>query len=125
MVRLVRERVPDLDISVSVTTRAPRPEEREGVHYRFLSEEAFERMVERGELLEWAEIFGHRSGTPAEPVEVANYFIWRQRDADTSLVEETNARLAARYDIPGFYPWRTRTSALRLPTACGHVFVQL
>ena len=36
--------------------------------YLFVSEEAFDRMIEAGELLEWEEIFGHRSGTPAEPV---------------------------------------------------------
>jgi guanylate kinase len=38
------------------------------VEYRFVTEEAFDRMIEAGELLEWEEIFGHRSGTPAEPV---------------------------------------------------------
>jgi guanylate kinase len=54
-----------------VTTRPPRSSEREGVDYRFVSEEAFDRMVASGELLEWAEIFGHRSGTPAEPVREA------------------------------------------------------
>jgi guanylate kinase len=55
-------------VSVSVTTRAPRSFERDGVDYRFVSDEEFDRMVAAGELLEWAEIFGHRSGTPAEPV---------------------------------------------------------
>ena len=66
--RLVRERNPGIHLSVSATTRAPRSGEREGVDYRFVSEEAFDRMIEAGELLEWEEIFGHRSGTPAEPV---------------------------------------------------------
>jgi guanylate kinase len=54
-----------------VTTRAPRPGERDGVDYRFVSDEDFERMIASGELLEWEEIFGHRSGTPAEPVREA------------------------------------------------------
>ena len=53
---------------MSATTRAPRSGERDGVDYRFVSEEAFDRMIEADELLEWEEIFGHRSGTPAEPV---------------------------------------------------------
>jgi guanylate kinase len=56
---------------VSVTTRAPRPIERDGVDYVFVSEPDFDRMDAAGELLEWAEIFGHRSGTPAGPVREA------------------------------------------------------
>ena len=69
MVRALLTRRPDLYFSVSVTTRPPRPSEVDGVHYRFVSEEAFDRMVELGELLELARIFGHRSGTPADVVE--------------------------------------------------------
>jgi guanylate kinase len=57
--------------SVSVTTREPRPSEREGVDYRFVSDEAFDRMVADHALLEWAEVVGHRSGTPREAVEEA------------------------------------------------------
>ena len=68
VVRLVLERNPAIHLSVSAATRAPRSGERDGVDYRFVSEEAFDRMIEEGELLEWEEIFGHRSGTPAEPV---------------------------------------------------------
>jgi len=64
----VRERVPRLRVSVSVTTRAARPAEREGVDYLFVSDDEFQRMDAAGDLLEWAEIFGHRSGTPAGPV---------------------------------------------------------
>lgn len=59
--------------SVSVTTRAPRPGEKEGVHYYFRSLEEFRAMAERGELLEWAEVFGRGYGTPRAPVEAA----WR------------------------------------------------
>jgi guanylate kinase len=68
----VRERHPDVWISVSATTRAPRPGEQEGVHYFFVSDDDFDGMVERGELLEWAVV--HRSaryGTPRGPVEAA------------------------------------------------------
>lgn len=67
--RRVVQLVPDLFVSVSVTTRPPRSTERPGVDYRFVSDEVFDRMIADGELLEWAEIFGHRSGTPVGPIE--------------------------------------------------------
>jgi len=60
-----------LEVSVSVTTRAPRPGEREGVAYRFVDDSAFDRMIARGELLEWAEYAGHRYGTPRGPLDEA------------------------------------------------------
>jgi len=59
---------PDLYVSVSVTTRRPRATERDGVDYFFIDNEGFDRLIADGELLEWAEIFGHRSGTPARPI---------------------------------------------------------
>ena len=58
-----------LSLSVSVTTRAPRPGEVDGVDYFFIDDDAFERMIVAGELLESAEIVGHRSGTPRGFVE--------------------------------------------------------
>ncbi|MEE6170185.1 MULTISPECIES: guanylate kinase [unclassified Mycolicibacterium] len=70
VVRCLRERLPDLYFSVSVTTRAPRPGEVDGVDYFFVSPEQFQKLIETDALLEWAEIHGglHRSGTPREPV---------------------------------------------------------
>lgn len=70
VVRCLREKVPDLHFSVSVTTRAPRPGEVDGVDYTFVTAEQFQALVDDGALLEWAEIHGglHRSGTPAAPV---------------------------------------------------------
>ena len=59
---------PTLYFSVSAKTRAPRPGEVDGLHYLFMSEDRFDELVRRGAFLEWAEMFGHRSGTPAEPV---------------------------------------------------------
>lgn len=68
----VRERHPDVWISVSATTRSPRPGEQEGVHYFFVSDDEFDGMVERGELLEWAVVHqSARYGTPRGPVEAA------------------------------------------------------
>lgn len=66
--RRALERVPEVSLSVSATTRAPRPGERDGIDYRFVSDAEFDRLIADGELLEWAEIVGHRSGTPAGPV---------------------------------------------------------
>jgi guanylate kinase len=68
----VRERHPDVWISVSVTTRSPRPGEQDGVHYFFVSDDEFDAMVERGDLLEWAVVHqSARYGTPRGPVEDA------------------------------------------------------
>ena len=73
VVRCLRERLPDLHFSVSVTTRAPRPGEVDGVDYTFVTAEQFQQLIDQGDLLEWAEIHGglHRSGTPAAPVRAA------------------------------------------------------
>ncbi|AHD19636.1 guanylate kinase [Rhodococcus pyridinivorans SB3094] len=70
VVRLLRSRIPDLHFSVSATTRDPRPGEVDGVDYHFVGRAEFDRMIEAGELLEWADIHGglQRSGTPAKPV---------------------------------------------------------
>lgn len=71
IVRRLVQRLPRLRVSVSATTRPPRPAERDGVDYRFVSEAEFSRLIAEGELLEWAEVFGHRYGTPAAPVREA------------------------------------------------------
>ena len=56
-------------VSVSATTREPRPNEKEGVDYFFYSEEKFQSMIDAGEFLEWAEFAGSRYGTPRIPVD--------------------------------------------------------
>lgn len=66
----MRERYPEVWLSVSATTRAPRPGEVDGVHYSFVSDEEFTRLVETGQMLEWAIVHGrHRYGTPRGAVE--------------------------------------------------------
>lgn len=62
---------PELFVSVSVTTRAPRTEERSGEHYHYVDRATFTRMIERGEFLEYAEYAGNFYGTPAAPVHAA------------------------------------------------------
>ncbi len=65
----VRRRHPDVWVSVSVTTRHPRPGEVDGVHYHFVDDAEFDRLIEDEGLLEWAEYAGNRYGTPAAAVQ--------------------------------------------------------
>jgi guanylate kinase len=68
----IRRNHPDVWISVSVTTRPPRPGEVDGVHYSFVDDARLDEMIEAGELLEWAVVHGAaRYGTPRRPVEQA------------------------------------------------------
>ena len=69
--RLLIERMPDLKMSVSATTRPMRPGEVEGHDYLFVDQSKFEQMAKRNELLEWATVFENRYGTPRAPVEAA------------------------------------------------------
>ena len=69
--RALLESDPNLAWSISVTTRAPRPYEREGVHYFFRDQSEFDAMVQSGDMLEWAGVFGRSYGSPRAPVEAA------------------------------------------------------
>src|SRR3954452_15583937 len=60
-----------LELSISATTRPPRPGESDGIHYHFRTPEAFAVMVAQGAMLEWASVFGNSYGTPRAPVEAA------------------------------------------------------
>jgi guanylate kinase len=63
---------PEIFVSVSVTTRPPRPDEVDGVHYHFTSDAEFDALIVEGALLEWATVHGqHRYGTPRAPVRQA------------------------------------------------------
>ncbi|MFD0291890.1 guanylate kinase [Streptomyces sp. NPDC127118] len=59
---------PEVWLSVSATTRKPRPGEHNGVHYFFVDNEEFDKLIANGELLEWAEFAGNRYGTPRRAV---------------------------------------------------------
>jgi guanylate kinase len=67
--RRLLEADPTVALSVSVTTRKQRPGEVDGRDYHFIDAQRFDAMVEKGELLEWAQVFGHRYGTPRTRVE--------------------------------------------------------
>jgi guanylate kinase len=69
LARKVMEELPGLRFSVSYTTRPPRANERDGEDYHFVSPSIFQKMVERGEFLEWAEVLGNRYGTAQANVE--------------------------------------------------------
>jgi guanylate kinase len=69
VVARLREQHPEIFISVSATTRPPRPGEIDGVHYLFVTDAEFDHLIEANALLEWAVVHGvHRYGTPREPV---------------------------------------------------------
>jgi guanylate kinase len=71
LTRMLLEVERDIDISVSVTTRPQRPGEVDGRHYQFIQPAQFDALVRQDALLEWAEVFGNRYGTPREPVAAA------------------------------------------------------
>lgn len=68
VISALRRRHPDVWVSVSATTRPPRPGERDGVDYYFVDQDRFAKMVEAGELLEHAAFAGNLYGTPRQPV---------------------------------------------------------
>jgi guanylate kinase len=70
VVARLREAYPEIWLSVSVTTRPPRPGEVDGIQYHFVDDAEFDRLIERGALLEWARFVDHRHGTLRAPVEV-------------------------------------------------------
>jgi guanylate kinase len=94
--RALLESEPNLVLSVSATTRLPRPGEQEGVHYFFRSEAEFEAMAARGELLEHARFLGRGYGTPRAPVEAA---LAKGRDVLFDIEWQGHRQLRAR--LPG------------------------
>src|SRR3984957_12174683 len=69
--RKLLEADPMVDLSISVTTRKQRPGEIAGEHYHFVDDASFDQMVQNAGLLEWAQVFGNRYGTPRAPVDAA------------------------------------------------------
>ncbi|MFI9274662.1 guanylate kinase [Kitasatospora sp. NPDC052896] len=65
----MRQQHPEVWLSVSVTTRHPRPGEKDGVQYHFVDNDEFDKLIANGELLEWAVFAGNRYGTPRSAVE--------------------------------------------------------
>jgi len=86
---------PELVLVRSCTTRPPRPGEKDGVDYDFVSPARFDRMVKEGRFLEWAEVYGNRYGTPATAVESA-----LKKGRSVVLTIDTQGGLAVRRKIP-------------------------
>ena len=81
----VLQTVPGVSYSVSYTTRPPRAKEQDGREYFFVSTAAFEKMIQRGEFLEWANVYGHRYGTSHLQVE-------RERAAGRDIILEIDVQ---------------------------------
>ena len=65
---LLRQKHPEISYSISATTRQPRSGEQDGVNYYFYTKEKFREMIDQGQLLEWAEVYGNFYGTPKQKV---------------------------------------------------------
>jgi guanylate kinase len=102
LTRTLLERDPDVSLSISVTTRPARPGEIDGVHYHFVAKEQFQKMTERGELLEHAHVYGYSYGTPRPAVEAA---LASGKDVlfDIDWQGAQQLRLAAEQDLVGIF----------------------
>ena len=102
LTRTLLERDKDVSLSISVTTRPARPGEIDGVHYHFIGKDQFQRMAERGELLEHAHVYGHSYGTPRAAVEAA---LTEGKDVlfDIDWQGAQQLRLAAEPDLVGIF----------------------
>ena len=85
LVSRVREAMPNLGLTVSATTRAPRAGEVDGVNYYFLSEDEFSRRIANGDFVEWAQVHDHRYGTLVQEVE-------RKLSSGSSLILEIDVQ---------------------------------
>lgn len=81
----VLKTVPNVSYSVSFTTRAPRPSEKDGREYFFVDRSTFEEMIERGDFLEWADVYGQLYGTSSTQVE-------RERAAGHDIILEIDVQ---------------------------------
>lgn len=69
LIKALLERHQDMQVSISHTTRAPRPGEENGVHYHFIDKDGFKDLIEANNFLEWAEVFDNYYGTSAMAIE--------------------------------------------------------
>lgn len=96
LVRALLEATPDLELSVSHTTRAPRPGEEDGVHYHFVDEQAFHALIDQSDFLEYARVFDHFYGTSRRFVESR-----LDHGKDVLLEIDWQGALQVRSKVPG------------------------
>ena len=96
LIKELRRRVPEIELSVSATTRSPRPGEENGIDYHFLGREGFDERVDAGDFLEWAEYSGNRYGTLRSEVEART-----ERGAPVVLEIEVQGARQVRETMPG------------------------
>ena len=118
LIRTLRERVPELELSVSATTRAPRPGEQHGVDYHFLADADFQRRADAGEFVEHAVYSGRRYGTLRSELErrtaaghpvVLEIEVQGARQVRTTLPEAVQVFIAPpSLDGPAHAPGRAR-----------------
>ncbi|MBI2342982.1 MAG: guanylate kinase [Deltaproteobacteria bacterium] len=95
VVNAMLARFPDLALSVSYTTRPPRRGEQEGVHYYFVDQPTFDRMIADGAFIEWARVHDHAYGTPRAPI-----VRWRRAGRDVILDVDVQGAAAIKADDP-------------------------
>jgi len=95
LIGLVRRKLPELGFSVSHTTRAPRPSERDGVDYHFVTAGVFRRMVRAGRFVEWADVHGRLYGTSRAEL------VRREKRGDVILDIDVQGARQVRRKIPG------------------------
>jgi guanylate kinase len=95
----VRQKLPGLEFSVSHTTRRPRPSEKDGREYHFVTEKVFERMVRAGRFVEWARVHGHLYGTSKAEIERKSRRYDVVLDIDVQGAREVRKRIPAAVQI--------------------------
>ena len=113
-VKLLRKMMPELSLSVSATTRSPRPGEKDGIHYFFITRDEFEARLAAGEILEHTEYCGNLYGTPAEGVR-------RVLDAGLDMVLEIEIDGASQ--IKRMFP--DAVTVMLIPPDCGTLEARL
>ncbi len=92
----LREKIPELELIVSWTTRKPRPEEKNGTDYHFTTKEQFREMIANNEFAEWAEVYGNYYGTPEKEL-----LAGLKKNKKLLLIIDTQGGMSLKKKFPG------------------------